>query len=166
LRDAMRVPARQPETAIDVVLLGPAEALPSPPPAPQPPPLHATVRAAPGPRTRARPIVAQPSATAAPDSSTQAPALKVFNPDGTVWQPARPLAPASTPFELARELMYRGHNIVHCRRTMFADGYRFDESVGDRIARRYLSWIGLYGEAAAERLKRRLVEAVDACDGL
>ncbi len=62
--------------------------------------------------------------------------------------------------------MARGHNILHCRRTMFSGTYRKDESLGDRIARKYLAWIGLYGEAAAERLAKRTAQAIDACDGI
>lgn len=168
LRNAMHVSARQTPTAIEVVLL---DAGPPVPPMPQPPPFprptqrrsQASVRLAPTPISVPEKVTSIPAAAA--PAQTGKP-LELFQPDGRIWQPQHPAAPAPTPRELAWELMHRGHNIVHCQRSMFADGYRKDESLGDRIARKYLSWIGMYGQAAAERLEKRLQDARDACDGI
>jgi len=167
LRSAMRIGPPAKTSTIEVVFVGanpPLPPLPEPPPFSQPRPALRT----PPVKTTTRPRQAPQRATAAPAETAAVPArkpLQLFLPNGYVWQPKVPVAPPPTPRELAWELMHRGHNILHCTRTMFAGDYRKDESLGDRIARRYLSWIGMYGQAAVDRLKKRQAEALEDCDG-
>lgn len=162
LRIAMRVPLPQKQSELYVVFL---DSRP-PPPLPKPAPIPKSVPSpASSPRT-ARGVVPSPSPPAAAATSAQPtkPPLDLFNRNGTIWQPARPIASAPTPQERAEELLQRGHNILHCKPTRFTHTYRYDESLGDRIARKYLVWVGLYGAGAQERLQRRLREASAACD--
>ena len=162
LRDAMHIPMQPQSSEIQVVFLK----SPPPPPMPQPQPFPKRTRA-----TTSANRVAQMAAPVASAQSTPAtprpaitPQLDLFNRNGTIWQPSRPIAAAPTPQERAEELLQRGHNILHCRATRFTRTYRYDESLGDRIARKYLVWVGLYGQAPRERLQRHLREATEACD--
>ena len=66
----------------------------------------------------------------------------------------------------AVELRQRGHNMIHCRQTTFAQGYARDENLGDHIASKYLVWIGLADTQGIEsRAARRKAAAAAACDG-
>ena len=63
------------------------------------------------------------------------------------------------------EIETRGENPLDCQRTRFAAAFRRDESVGDEVARKYLSWIGLADRAGiAERAQQREGRAADGCD--
>ncbi|HET8942386.1 MAG TPA: hypothetical protein VFN13_10415 [Rudaea sp.] len=161
LREAMQVPMQHQDGDLQIVLLDLR-----PPPLPQPPPIPKRIRAATG-DTRAARAAAAASPPQSAMSSSMAPSvppLQLFNRNGSIWQPTRPLATTPTPQERAEELLQRGHNILHCRPTRFTRTYRYDESLGDRIARKYLVWVGLYGQAPRDRLQRRLHEAAAACD--
>lgn len=118
------------------------------------------------PRVTARVIAAaSPVApAAAPPETAVSPQL--FNPDGSIRVPPEPRLHAPTPQQISAELMQRGHNILRCRRTRFASGYKRDESVGDEIARKYLVWIGMYNADFVERkAAQRQADAAAACDG-
>jgi hypothetical protein len=139
---------------------------PKEPPLPEPPPLnslHATAD-----RPHAKP--APPHLLPAPANMVIAPSelateMRLFNPDGTVYLPAqKPQAP--TPEQRAAELRQRGHNMIHCRQTRFAQDFALDESLGDRIARKYLVWIGIADmQGIEDRNARRKAEVAAACDG-
>lgn len=160
LRDAMHVPLPQAQTEMQIVFL---DSRP-PPPMPVPPPMR---KQAPPTSSNAHTMSVR-APTRSPSTATPAtqssPPLELFNRNGTIWQPARPIASAPTAKERGEELLQRGHNILHCKSTQFTRTYRYDESLGDRIARKYLVWIGLYGAAPRERLQRHLSEASAACD--
>lgn len=64
----------------------------------------------------------------------------------------------------AEELAQRGHNIVRCKRTRFAGAYTPDESLGDRAARKYGAYVGLYNPATAQKAARRAADARGDCD--
>ncbi|MBL8299739.1 MAG: hypothetical protein JNN30_15490 [Rhodanobacteraceae bacterium] len=100
-------------------------------------------------------------------STPAAPSL--YNPDGSLRvTPALP--PQEVPDRLtrdklaAKELSQRGHNIVRCKRTRFADAYTPDESLGERAARKYGVYIGLYNPAVAQKAAERAAEARINCD--
>ncbi|WP_313920056.1 hypothetical protein [Tahibacter sp.] len=64
----------------------------------------------------------------------------------------------------AEELAQRGHNIVRCKRTRFAGAYTPDESLGDRAARKYGAYVGLYNPATAQKAAKRAADARGDCD--
>ncbi|MEO8802569.1 MAG: hypothetical protein ABI304_14770 [Rudaea sp.] len=159
LRDAMRVPLAPQQSDLYVVFLD-SQPLP---PLPKPPPIPKFVQS-PSPSQRTPSVSVPVPVSPVTSSEAASPPLQLFNPNGTIWQPSRSIAAAPTPRERAEELQQRGHNILHCKPTRFTRTYRYDESVGDRFARKYLVWVGLYGAAPRERLQRRLREASEACD--
>lgn len=149
---------------------------------PEPQPEHIEFRSRPSrvriapPETKTTP----PPMTAETGSQTQArigsagdPTLNLFNADGSLRMPnSRPRIGAETidnPQEAARakwaEIRSRGENPLDCKKTRFANAFRADESVGDEVARKYLSWIGLADRAViAERAAAKQRRANDGCD--
>lgn len=142
------------DTILDIALIA---APPPIPPLPQPSP-HTVTRI----RTPTRaPVVAPTTAPTVHEASPAAdtPSVQLFNRDGSVLAPAEPKA-APQPFEAdiakGRELMGRG---LSCEGPDALGGH---ESLGEGVARKYLSWIGMYNpfnaqlraEQAAERLAR------------
>ena len=96
------------------------------------------------------------------------PAPKLFNPDGSIRlgdaAPKLPQAPAN-PQEAAKarwaEIRHAGENPLDCKKTRFAQNFAPDESVGSGIARKYLSWVGLYDPHDTEKRARRAAEGCD-----
>ncbi|GEM_PF-635635 len=118
-----------------------------------------------------RPSAPPPRTVGADEAIVATPRL--YNPDGSLrldlaprGAPARtvPTRPLADDIAAGKALMQRGHNIVRCRRTAFADAYRPDESAGDEVSRKYLSWIGLYNPHSAQKSAERRAEARGACD--
>jgi hypothetical protein len=103
------------DAVVQVRLLDARSALP-PPILPRPR-RHAPTASAPV----APPAMAQTSRTAPSPGAPSIPEL--FNGDGSIRLPP---APAPTPLQAglarARELLARGHNIIHCRRSRFDNG--------------------------------------------
>lgn len=111
------------------------------------------------------PTVPHPEATRAREADAPAPTGQLFNADGTVRLPP-PDNPSPTKEQVAAELLQRGHNILHCRQTRFADSYARDETLGDKVSRKYLAWIGMADmHNIEERAARHKAEATEACDG-
>lgn len=99
--------------------------------------------------------------------------LKLFNADGSIRLPdaAAGSEPKSetNPIDEGKarwaEMQVRGENPLDCQRTRFAQAYATDESVGDKVSRKYLKWIGLADQAGiAERAAKREARAADGCD--
>ncbi len=154
MRDKNLPRAPQSVQPIEVILID--EALPPIPPEPMPAPFVARptrVEVSP-PQTRLEPP------PLAPEQSSDAMQARIgaadsgqlsglLNADGSVrLEGALPIAPARARNEreaaIARwtEIEARG-NPTRCRKTRFAEAFRRDESTGDRVARKYLSWVGL-----------------------
>lgn len=157
LRRAMLPAPMLPQSAVEVRLLA------QNPEPPLPEPAH-DVR-----KVRPRPLTVLPRTPTTPMTtqsavSTPAQELHLFNVDGSVHLPSdKPYVAA--PEEQGRELRSRGHNIVHCRQTRFAQGYQREETVGEGISRKYLKWIGLYNAAYVEaKAAQREAERAAACD--
>jgi hypothetical protein len=167
-RDAIQVSVIEPVEEIEV------------PPEPQPQPVvfqrrPSKVAIAP-PETRMTP----PPLNSGSSSQTQArigasgePSVKLFNADGSLRLPETKtrIGPETieNPQEAAKarwaEIEKRGENPLDCKRTRFAHQFRRDESAGDTVARKYLSWIGLADHAGiAERAAQREGRAADGCD--
>lgn len=96
-------------------------------------------------------------------------APSLYNADGSLRiGPAAPEPEANDPMTrgklAAEELAQRGHNIVRCKRTRFAGAYAPDESLGDRAARKYGAFLGLYNPATAQKTARRAADARGDCD--
>lgn len=149
---------------------------------PEPQPEHIEFRDRPSrvritpPQTKSTP----PPLTAETGSQTQArigtagePALNLFNADGSLRMPKSHtrIGPEKidNPQQAARaqwaEIQNRGENPLDCRKTRFANAFRRDESVGDAVARKYLSWIGLAdGAVIAERAAAKQRRASEGCD--
>lgn len=161
--------------AVTVIDLAASEPLP-PEPEPQPVPIAARpsrIAIAP-PRA---PVAAPPPVRTEAPTTTQGrigagAAAGLFNPDGSVRLPDKPIAPAPEPANPQQagqqrwaELQRRGENPLDCQRTRFAQAFRRDESAGDEVARKYLAWIGLANAESIERnAGRRAERAADGCE--
>jgi hypothetical protein len=96
-------------------------------------------------------------------------APSLYNADGSLR--VSPVAPTAEPEHpllrdkrAAEELLARGHNIVRCKRTRFAGAYTPDESLGERAARKYGAYVGLYNPAVAQQAAKRAADAREDCD--
>jgi hypothetical protein len=165
LREAMLPPQMSEDTSIQVKMYSEA---PAERPLPEPPPAPAS-RAQPA-RSVSRAMLSAPSpaipapASSAPVSKTDASA-QLFNPDGSIkLAPAAALTQHEQGIERSRELMLRGHNILHCRQSRYAETYKADENLGDEIARKYLAEVGLYSQYSAMKLANRQAAARADCD--
>ena len=158
LRNARRGPPTIAETAVEVRLL--AANLPEPPlPVPATSVPHVAT-------TTLHAVARPPAATMAATAGDTFTLRQLLNPDGSIRLPAEPVPYAATKLQISAELMQRGHNLLHCRQTLFANAHARDESVGDGIARKYLAWIGLYNANFAEwKAAQRQADAAAACDG-
>jgi hypothetical protein len=93
-------------------------------------------------------------------------APQLFNPDGsirlgTAAAPSAPRAPAN-PQEAAKarwaQIEQRG-NPIDCHKTRFAKAFTPDESVGDKVSRKYLKWVGLADMEAIQHRGEQRAEA-------
>lgn len=150
------------------------------PPEPEPQPVEFRKRpskvqiAAPETKTTPPPMTTETSAqTQARIGAAGEPALNLFNPDGSLRMPkARDrigAAKIDNPQEAAKaqwaEIQSRGENPLDCKKTRFANAFARDESIGDKVSRKYLSWIGLAdGAGIAERAADKRRRANDGCD--
>lgn len=152
------------------------------PPEPVPQPVPAEFRRKPSavqiepPQTQMTP----PPLNADASSSTQArigsasdAPLQLFNPDGSLRMPKATVRigkeKIENPQEAAKaqwaEIEARGENPLDCKRTRFAGKFTRDESVGDKVTRKYLKWIGLMdADVIAERAQAKERRAADGCD--
>lgn len=170
-----RAPAPLP-VVIQVVLIEPAPEVPPPPPEPEPPIVARPSRIviAP-PQVHATPPPAHPEEHSDAmqarigTAGNTAPAPQLFNPDGSIrlgnaGQVTAPRAPAN-PQEAAKarwtQIEKAGENPLDCRKTRFTGAYAPDESAGSGIARKYLSWAGLYDPGDTQRRARRAAEGCD-----
>jgi hypothetical protein len=164
---------------IEVTIITPPEVFEVPP---EPEPEHVEFRRRPSkvqikpPETKSTP----PPLTAETSSATQArigaagePTLRLFNADGSLRMPkaSTRIGPKEidNPQEAAKaqwaEIQTRGENPLDCKRTRFAGAFRKDESLGDKVSRKYLKWIGLAdGAGIAERAAEKERRAADGCD--
>lgn len=131
-----------------------------------------TARNAPAPARRpqnVRQVEAPAPASGEAEGVVATPAPSLYNPDGSLRvSPIAPTAPPEHPLErdkrAAEELLARGHNIVRCKRTRFAGAYTPDESLGERAARKYGAYVGLYNPAVAQQAAKRAADAREDCD--
>jgi len=181
VRDAMR-PKPFVEDRRDVIQVSLIELPPPPEPAPlvrELPPLSVSApptgsaRNAPAPARRdrgQRQVEAPAPASGDAEGIVATPAApSLYNPDGSLRiAPATPEPEARDPMTrgklAAEELAQRGHNIVRCQRTRFAGAYTPDESIGDRAARKYGAYVGLYNPATAQKAAKRAADARGDCD--
>jgi hypothetical protein len=98
------------------------------------------------------------------------PPPQLFNPDGSIRLNAETdavIAPkaSANPREAAKarwaQIQQGGKNPLDCHRTRFANAFAPDESVGSGVARKYLSWVGLYDPHDTEK---RAARAAEGCD--
>ncbi len=164
-----RGPPRKP-VAIQVVLIEPAPVQVPPPPEPEPPIVARPSKIAIAPpqvHTVSPPVhVEEPSDAMQArigSAGNAAPAPKLFNLDGSIriGNGAEVMAPQApkNPQEAAKarwaKIQQRG-NPVDCQKTRFAKAFAPDEDAGDKIASKYLKWVGLAdGEAIAHRRQQR-----------
>ncbi|MEO7433458.1 MAG: hypothetical protein ABIR62_15915 [Dokdonella sp.] len=130
------------------IAIAPPEMKKSPPPPPRPDEASQ--------ETKAR-IGTAGSAVATP------PAPQLFNPDGSIrlGVSSAPVAPQGpkNPQEAAKarwaQIEQRG-NPIDCKKTRFANAFAADQNAGDKVASKYLKWIGLAdGEAIGHRRQQR-----------
>ncbi len=161
---------------VQVILLNPV-LLPPPPPEPEPPAFvkrPSRIAIAP-PKVVSTP---PPSHTVEPSDAmsgrlgsagTAEPAPQLFNPDGSIrlgsGAPSLPQAPKNAR-EAAKarwaQIEKRG-NPLDCHKTRFAKAYIPDQSAGDKIAGKYLKWVGLADMDAIQHRAQQRAEA-GGCD--
>jgi len=167
-----------PPRVVQVILIEPTPELPLPP-EPEPPeftPKTSKIQVeAPKVKLPPPPLPAEEDSDAIRGriGTSGAPAVQLFNPDGSIRLGEPALAPPKTeplnPQEAAKarwaEMEKRGENPLDCKRTRFARAFKRDESVGDEVSRKYLKWIGLGdGEAIQHRAEQREERAAEGCD--
>ena len=162
---------------VEVVLIEPPPTLPTPP-EPEPPPFAPKQSKV---RVEAPKVELPPPPQAAPEDSdamrarmgTSGPgngAPQLFNSDGSIrlapsTVPTRPLNQQEAGKQRWAEMEQRGDNPLDCKRTRFAKAFARDESVGDKVSRKYLKWIGLGdGEAIEHRAQQREQRAEEGCE--
>ncbi|HSX61319.1 MAG TPA: hypothetical protein VLF18_14050 [Tahibacter sp.] len=132
-----------------------------------------TARNAPAPTRReqaVRPVEAPAPSAGESEGVVATPAApSLYNADGSLR--VSPVAPVTEPLHplerdklAAEEMLQRGHNIVRCKRTRFARAYTPDESLGERAARKYGAYVGLYNPAVAQQAAKRAADARENCD--
>jgi hypothetical protein len=94
---------------------------------------------------------------------------RLYNADGSLSVPrsegvAKPRNALAEGLAAAAEMHSRGHNVVRCRSTRFAGAWKPDESVGEQVSRKYLSYVGLYNPHSAATAAGRAADATEACD--
>jgi len=165
-------PPRAPQV-ISVVLIEPESALPPPPPEPEPPIVARPSRVKIAlPEVKPQP---PPPLNASDDSDAMharmgeggaVAAPQLFNPDGSVriggnGLPKLPVAP-KTEREAAQarwaQIETRG-NPLDCKKTRFAGAFAPDVSLGDKVAGKYLKWVGL---ADPEAIRRRAEQRAES----
>ncbi len=106
------------------------------------------------------PVTIRASHSDQPTAAAAAAPLQLFNRDGSVRLPDAPDDP-SRPFDAdvakGRELMGRG---LDCEKP---DALSTHESLGEEVARKYLSWIGMYNSFSAERRAELRDEKIARC---
>lgn len=100
-----------------------------------------------------------------------APPPQLFNPDGSIRvggaTPVAPVAPKTQrEAALARwsSIEKGGRNLLDCRKSRLAKGYALDESVGSGVARKYLSWVGLYDPHDTQKRAQRAAQGCDPAE--
>jgi hypothetical protein len=146
----------------------PEPALPDPPPR-QPNVAQQKSISKPVPVPAVPPIGAHAAASAPVPAASEAPALDtsaLFNADGSVRiAPAPKASPHEEGMERSRELLARGHNVLHCTQAQGrTNGHH--ESLGDEVARKYLGLIGLYNAHSEQHTRELEAAAEAACDDL
>lgn len=166
---------------IEVTIISPPEVFEIPAePEPEPVPVEFKKRPS---KIQIQPPVATstpPPLNSQTSSQTQArigtagqPELNLFNADGSLRMPKTTIRigpkKIDNPQEAAKaqwaEIQSRGENPLDCKKTRFANAFRRDESLGDKVSRKYLSWIGLAdGAVIAERAAAKQRRANEGCD--
>lgn len=152
------------------------------PPEPVPEPVPAQFRSKPSavriepPQTEMTPPPMNPETSSSTQArigtASEAP-LQLFNSDGSLRMPKATVhigpQKIENPQEAAKaqwaDIQTRGENPLDCKRTRFAGNFARDESMGDKVSRKYLKWIGLVDqEGIAERAAEKRKRAADGCD--
>ena len=126
--------------------------------------------APPRPAPAARPVAPAAPSTEGVEGIVATPtAPHLYNPDGSLHlslptQTAPTQQPLQAGIAAGKEMLRRGHNVVRCKRSRFANAYAPDESVGDKVARKYGSLVGMYNPHSADKLAERQADAAAACD--
>jgi len=165
-------------SVIQVVLIEPEPEIPPPPPEPEPPefvrrPSRIAIAA---PKVRTTPPPTAPAETSDAmtarigNAGTAAPPPQLFNADGSirlgagstaVTAPSAPKNPQEAAKARWAEIQKKGENPLDCKKTRFAQAFAPDESVGSGIARKYLSWAGLYDPHDTQRRAQRAAEGCE-----
>jgi hypothetical protein len=165
----------RPSAPIQVVLIEPESSIPMPPEPEAPIVARPSRIAITPPELKTPPPPPRPAEDseemrarigAAGSAASAAPAPQLFNPDGSIRldSSAAPSAPAApkNPQEAAKarwaQIEQRG-NPIDCHKTRFAQAYKPDESVGDKVSRKYLKWVGLADMEAIEHRNTQRAEA-------
>lgn len=154
---------------IQVVLIEPEPPPPPAPPEPEPPEIvrRASRIAIDTPQVRTKTPPPERTEAGEPNArigSAGVAAPQLFNPDGSIrlggsGVVAPPSPKPENPQEAAKarwaQIEKRG-NPLDCKKTRFAGAFQPDMDLGDKVASRYLKWIGLAdGEAIAHRRRQR-----------
>jgi len=108
------------------------------------------------------PTVAVPTSTGEPSSKGLP--MDLFNIDGSLKLGKPLMFDANSSTDVKSEILRRGHNLLRCKHTGLSGSYKHDETLGDKVAREYLSHIGLYNPHTQAQLELREAAAAAACD--
>lgn len=167
----MQPPPPHANEVVQVILLEP-ELLPPPPPEPEPPAFvkrpsriaiaPPKVASTPPPAHAVEPSTEMSGRIGAAGSA--APVPQLFNPDGSIrlGTGTQAVAPPPAPRNVQEaakarwaQIETRG-NPLDCNKTRFSKAFTPDQSLGDKVAGKYLKWIGLADpEAIAHRAQQR-----------
>ncbi len=172
----IRPPPPHANEVVQVILLNP-ELLPPPPPEPEPPafvkrPSRIAIAPPKVVNTPPPPHAVEPSNEMSGrlgSAGAVVPTPQLFNPDGSIrlgtGAPSMPPAPRNAR-EAAQarwaKIEKRG-NPIDCHKTRFAQAYVPDQSAGDKIAGKYLKWVGLADMEAIQHRNQQRAEA-GGCD--
>lgn len=108
------------------------------------------------------PPVDVPTSTGAPSSKGLP--MDLFNIDGSLKLGKPLMLDVNSNVDVKTEILRRGHNLLRCKHTRLSGSYKHDETLGDKVAREYLSRIGLYNPHTQAQLELREAAAAAACD--
>jgi len=168
-------PYRQPHRAPQVVtvnLIEPLLDMPPPPPEPEPPIVARPSRIAISPpevKVKAPPPHAEEASEemrARLGEGGAGAAPQLFNPDGSIrlGDGATPAVPQAPKTERAaaqqrwEKIAERG-NPLRCKKTRFSQAFTPDQSLGDKVAGKYLKWVGLADQQSIQHRAEQRAES-------
>lgn len=160
------------DNMIYVALIEPQPPPPAAPSEPEPPEIvrpanRISIDAPQAEKKIAPPQHAESNESNAPIGNAGVAAAQLFNPDALIRgsgldaiaaPPTKPENPREAAQARWAEIEKRG-NPLHCEKTRFAGAFEADEDLGDKVASKYLKWIGLVDTKAITHRRQQRAES-------